>query len=108
MTNCGFLQNRANCGGSLFFEIPFFPYNSLDNMGNSFQNNIAKIYGDNFASIPFRLILTNASDTIFNSDNFLKNASLIRIQPGRKFDIPFKFFPIDQFNQNAISKFKNE
>lgn len=105
---CEFKGNSAKSGGAFFFKYGF-PYESLVNTESKFENNSGLNFGNNMASLPFRLILINSFNRdFFNFSDVIRNLSLIKVKPGKKFDLNFKLYAIDQFDQNALSMIKNE
>jgi hypothetical protein len=90
-------------GGAIFFASyvnPSFVWKS-----NYFKNNIAKFYGDNWASLAFRLVLTekNVSIDNFTSDEILNSTfDSLNIKSNENFDLPYLIWVIDQFNQSVF------
>ncbi len=105
--NCEFKENKAHIGGALFFNSTF-PYESLENTGNKFTKNYALIFGNDKASHPFRFVFATRSENMFDIRNVLNDLNLLKIKPGRRFNIDFELYSIDQFDQNSISLIKNE
>lgn len=102
-----FLSNTADAGGVFFFMF-HFPYESPEKIDSIFEKNIGKSFGNNVASLPFRFVLLMSNDDSFDFNQILATLNPIRIKPGKKFDLNFKLFSIDQFNQNALSLVNNE
>ena len=89
-----------------YFFLSFKPDRfAVDN--NLFESNLAKFYGNNYASLPFRFRLTNFSKE-FKSEDIVKDVFPIKVKSGFKFDIPFKISIIDQFFQIVPPLFGNE
>ena len=80
----------------------------MEKIGTQLENNFALNFGNNVASLPFRLILIQSSSVLFDINQMIYNVSLIKVRPGRKFDLDFKLYVIDQFDQNALSLIKNK
>lgn len=77
-------------------------------MKSKFENNKGLKYGNDIASSPFRLLLANSSLDLFDPKLAMSSIDLIKIQPGKQFNLEFRLFSIDKFNQNALSMINNE
>jgi hypothetical protein len=90
-------------GGAIFFSTyvsPCYIWKS-----NIFENNFAKLYGDNWASLPFRLVLTykNISLKDFSREQILNlSIDTLKLQSNFFFNIEYKVWMVDQFFQPAF------
>ena len=100
-----FIKNIASIsGGAIFFATSVL--SSFDWKNNSFFENIAKYYGNDWASPPFRLCLTNTnvSDSDYNEGKILKLADpFFKLQSHVLFDMEYLVWIVDQFFQPAFS-----
>jgi hypothetical protein len=80
----------------------------MGKLGSQFESNVGLNFGNNVASLPFRLILVQSTSAMFDINNIMKNISLIKIRSGKRFDLDWKLYVIDQFAQNALSLMKNK
>ena len=91
-------------GGAIFFASYVFP--SFIWKSNVFENNFARYYGNNWASSPFRLVLTTANISLTNFTEAqilnLTNQKL-KIQSYVDFGIDYYIWIVDQFFQPSFS-----
>ena len=100
-----FRNNYASLyGGAIFFASYVFP--SFIWKANVFENNFARYYGNNWASSPFRLVLTSTNISLnnFTEEQILNfTIKIIKMQSYVDFGIDYYVWIIDQFFQPSFS-----
>jgi hypothetical protein len=102
LSNCEFEENFADKGAAIFFSsITPKGFNPNE---NKFADNFAASYGNDWASKPFRLFLTNDSINAenFNNKTILSNIVKKIIKPGIQFKLDFEVWLSDRFMQPAF------
>ena len=80
---------------------------SLNLNANLFENNTAFYYGNNWATPPFRLCLTNSSINMsnFKPEFIIKDyINKINIKPGSPFNLDYYVWIVDQFLQPCFDE----
>ena len=108
LKNCNFTNNYAFIsGGAIFFEstIP----SSFKKDESIYIKNVAKYYGNDWATFPFRLCLTNNTINIkdFKPEYIIRSPlETMSIQSLAGFDFNYFVWIVDQFLQPAFTDSK--
>lgn len=101
-----FINNSADIGGAIFIENKEFFIETINDTEKNnaiynnkyFSNNKAKLYGNNFASLPKSISFSSIYE------KFLYEAYFNDLQSGTAYDCLYSIASYDQFDQLIISK----